>query len=252
LKSAALYATTFLIAMGAWELLYRVGLLNPLIFASPSLVVLSAVRQRSEFVAAFEITVFEINTAVAISWVAGVALGAVLGSVRLVGRIFLPFVSALIAIPFVILYPVLMAWFGIGAPSKIIFGVLLGLFPVTLNTAIGVQAIEPGYLRMARAMGASPLQVLFRVVVPLAMPAVIAGLRIGTSLVVVGVILTEMLASTGGIGYVIATSQSMFQTGSVMFGVILGLLIAAIANWILSVMESRFCRWRLEQQRNAG
>lgn len=234
-----------------WEIPYRVHLLNPLVFASPTLIFEAAVKRPDVFFLACRTTAAEIFVAVALSWTGGVAAGALVGAVPIVSRIFVPLISAAIAVPFVIIYPVLMAWFGIGPQSKIVFGVLLGFFPVALNTAIGVQSIDDGYRRMALAMGASRLQIIARVMVPMAMPAVIAGLRLGTSLIVVGVILTEMLASTGGIGYVIATSQSMFQAGDVMFGVFLGMALAGIANLALSVLERRFCNWRLAQQASA-
>lgn len=231
-----------------WEALYRANFLNPLIFASPSLVAESALRDRDAFILALRTTVSEIVIAVVVSWTVGVIAGALVGSMRMLGRIFVPLISAMIAIPFVILYPVLMAWFGIGPESKIVFGVLLGVFPIALNTAAGVQAIDPGFVKMASAMGATWFQTVSEVMVPLAMPAVISGLRVGTSLIVVGVILTEMLASTNGIGYLIATSQSMFETGDVMFGVVLGMAIAGVANWMLSRLEHHFCDWRLAQQ----
>lgn len=234
-----------------WEALYRAHLLNPLIFASPSLIFEAAVKRPAEFFQACRTTATEILVAVAVSWIGGVAAGALVGAVPIVSRVFVPLISAMIAVPFVIVYPVLMAWFGIGPQSKIVFGVLLGFFPIALNTATGVQAIDEGYRRMASAMGASTLQIIARVMVPMAMPTVIAGLRLGTSLIVVGVILTEMLASTDGIGYVIATSQSMFQAGDVMLGVVLGVALAGIANLALSFVERRFCSWRLAQQAGA-
>lgn len=232
----------------AWETLYRAHLLNPLVFASPSLIFEAAVERPATFFLACRTTAAEILIAVALSWTGGVAAGALVGAAPIVSRIFVPLISAAIAVPFVIVYPVLMAWFGIGPQSKIVFGILLGFFPIALNTAVGVQSIDEGYRRMAAAMGASRLQIIARVMVPMAMPAVISGLRLGTSLIVVGIILTEMLASTGGIGYVIATSQSMFQAGDVMFGVVLGMALAGIANLALSLMERRFCNWRLAQQ----
>lgn len=246
--SAAAIAALLLV----WEALYRAHVLNPLIFASPTLIFEAAVKRPEAFFLACRTTAAEIFMAMALSWIGGVAAGALVGAVPIISRIFVPLISAVIAVPFVIVYPVLMAWLGIGPQSKIVFGVLLGFFPIALNTAIGVQSIDEGYRRMASAMGASRLQIVARVMVPMAMPAVIAGLRLGTSLIVVGVILTEMLASTGGIGYVIATSQSMFQAGDVMFGVFLGVALAGIANLALSLMERQFCNWRVAQQASVG
>lgn len=240
-----------LICLLAWEALYRLKLLNPIVFASPSLVIKAAWDHSGEFADAFRTTLVEIFIAIAISWTGGVIFGAAAGSMRLLGRIASPLLSALIAIPFVILYPVLMAWFGIGSESKIIFGVLLGIFPIALNTAIGVQAIEQGYVRMAHAMGASNFQTVARVMTPLAIPAVISGLRLGTSLIVAGVILTEMLASTGGLGYLISYHQAMFDTGDVMLGILLGVVVASAANWALTRLERRFSGWHLLQQQQA-
>jgi NitT/TauT family transport system permease protein len=154
----------------------------------------------------------------------------------------------MIALPFVIVYPVLTAWFGIGSESKIIFGVLLGVFPIALNTMIGVQAIEPGYSIMARSLGASRLQAMTQVLVPLSLPSVIAGLRLGTSLIIVGVILTEMLASTDGLGFLITYNRALFKTGHVVLGIILGLATSFAANAVLSLIENRYGRWRAMQQ----
>lgn len=125
---------------------------------------------------------------------------------------------------------------------------LLGLFPIALNTMVGVQAIEPGYFIMARSLGASRLQALTQVLVPLALPSVIAGLRLGTSMIIVGVILTEMLASTGGLGFLITYHRALFETGDVVLGIILGMVMSFAASEVLSWIESRCGGWRAMQQ----
>ena len=186
--------------------------------------------------------------AVIVSWSVGIAFGVLAGTVNLLGRISSPFLSAMIAIPFVILYPVLLAWLGIGPELKIVFGILLGLFPIALNTMLGVRAIDKGFTTMATAMGASRFQTITRVMVPLALPAVISGLRLGTSLLIAGVVLTEMLAATDGLGYWITYNRWLFNTGQVYLGIFLALSLAAISNFILSLIERRYGRWRSLQQ----
>jgi NitT/TauT family transport system permease protein/taurine transport system permease protein len=232
----------------AWEAAYRAGLLNPMVFGSPMLVVKAALSDGQEFIDALRTTAFEILVAILISWVGGIAFGALAGSVEIVARISSPILAAMIALPFVILYPVLMIWFGIGPASKIAFGVLLGVFPIALNTMVGVASIDKGYSRMARSIGASRMQAVAQVTIPLALPTVLAGLRLGTSLIVIGVILTEMLASTDGIGYLISYHRSLFDTGHVLLGIIIGLVLAAIANWALTWVEHRYGNWRVAQQ----
>jgi NitT/TauT family transport system permease protein/taurine transport system permease protein len=235
----------FLVAgliVAIWEGVYRMGVLNPIIFGSPSLVLDAARIDGGTFLAAFRLTTFEILVAVLISWTGGIGFGVLAGSMPTLARISKPLLSAVIAIPLVIVYPVLVAWVGFGVGSKIVFGVISGIFPIALNAMIGVQEIDRGYARMALAMGANQRQVMFQVMAPLALPAIVSGLRLGTALIVIGVVLSEMLASTDGIGFWISYHRSLFNTGHVYLGILLALSLAALANGGLSWLERRYAR----------
>ncbi len=140
------------------------------------------------------------------------------------------------------LYPILIAWLGLGPASKVVFGVVSGIFPIALNTMVGVAGIKRGYARMAAAMGASPRQIMFLVMAPLALPAIVAGLRLGTALIVIGVVLSEMLGATDGIGFWISYHRALFNTGQVYLGILLALLIAGLANGALSLVERAYAR----------
>jgi NitT/TauT family transport system permease protein len=244
----ALYLMAMLACMAVWEFAYRVGILSPIIFGAPSLIAEAIRVDGAKFWDAMQVTTFEVVIAIIISWSVGIAFGVLAGAIRFIGRVSAPFLSAIIAVPIVVLYPILMAWFGIGPESKVAFGVLLGTFPIALNTMLGVQAIEQGYMTMARAMGANRLQSVARVMVPLALPSVISGLRLGTSLVIAGVVLTEMLASTNGLGFLITYNRTIFNTGQVYLGIALALVLTAAANAALSYIERRLGRWRALQQ----
>jgi len=244
-------AAALIVLAAIWELAFQAKLLNPIIFGSPSLI-LGAIRVDGvTFLQGLEVTALEVLVAIVLSWSFGIAFGVLAGAIDFIGRVFAPYISAMIAIPIVVLYPVLMAWLGIGPPSKIAFGFLLGAFPIALNTMLGVRAIERGYLTMAEAMGASRVQTLVRIMVPLALPSVMSGLRLGTSLVIAGVVLTEMLASTDGLGFWITYNRTMFNTGQVYLGIILALVLTGAANAALSRMERRLGRWRALQQENS-
>jgi NitT/TauT family transport system permease protein len=239
------------LALGIWEGAYRLHLLSPIIFGSPSLIFKAASVDGLVFLKALQVTLYEILVAIAIAWTGGITLGVIAGTIRPLDRIASPFFGAMIAIPFVILYPILIAWLGIGPESKIVFGVLLGTFPIALSTMLGVRDIESGYASMALAMGASRFQTVTRVMVPLALPAVIGGLRLGTSLLIAGVILTEMLAATDGIGFWISYNRWLFNTGQVYLGIILALAIATAANLVLGRIDRRYGSWRARQQESS-
>ncbi len=237
LKGRPLQLAILLLIVAVWEGAYRLGLLSPIIFASPSLVVSAAWKDGWTFLSALRITMFEIAAATLVAWSVGVVFGVIAGAVPLMARVSAPILSALLAVPLVVLYPILIVWLGFGPPSKIVFGAVSGVFPVALNTLVGVRNIDRGFAVMAAAMGASRRQIMFQVMAPLALPAIISGLRLGTSLIVIGVVLGEMLASTDGIGFWISYHRSIFNTGQVYLGILLALCIAGFANAILSLLE---------------
>jgi NitT/TauT family transport system permease protein len=232
----------------AWELLYRAGLLNPLIFGSPSLMLAAAAKDGPLFAAAFRFTAYEILVAAAIAAIGGVAFGVIAGASPVRALVFAPTLSAIIAVPLVVLYPVAIAWLGIGAPSKIAYGSVAGFCPVALATLYGIRSIDLRYADMARAMGASRPQILVQVMARLALPAIVSGLRIGVSLVIISVVQGEMLTSTDGLGFLISYHRALFNVGHVYLGILLVVVMAAAAHVALSALERHFGRWRALQQ----
>ena len=154
----------------------------------------------------------------------------------MLGGIFSPILSGLIAVPFVIVYPLIIAWVGIGPQSKIVFAILMGIFPIMLGALLGVRTADKNFARMASVFGASRIQVLTRVMIPLALPTILSGLRVGTSLVIIGVIIGEMLGANAGLGYMIAFNQNMFDTGGVYLGILLAVAIAVAIDQGLSAL----------------
>jgi NitT/TauT family transport system permease protein len=235
-------------AVAVWEAIVRLGLVSAIILAAPSDIVLAAASDGDVFLRAFATTVIEIAAAILIAWTLGIIVGLVAGSSHALASATAPVLSSIFAVPLIIVYPLLMAWLGIGPLSKVVFAVLSGFFPIALNTIDGVRAIERGYIAFARSVGATRLQTYARIIFPLALPAMVSGLRVGTGLVVIGVIVTEMLASLGGIGFLISYHRSLFNTGHVYFGMALALLMAVAVNMGLSLIDRRVGRWRMRER----
>jgi NitT/TauT family transport system permease protein/taurine transport system permease protein len=223
-----------------WEVLPRAGIVPLVILAPFSAVMQVGVDEFGIFAPALLVTLSEILAGLAIAWIGGGLIGLSVGGVAPLRRALLPLISSAYAIPFVVVYPIMTAWLGIGSPSKIWFGGVYGLFPMALATAAGVQLVDGRLLLAARSMGASRIQLVIDVMVPACMPAIVAGLRIGGALVAIGVVVAEMLASTDGIGFLITQNRTMFRTAEVYFGVLLVLLLAGILDWSISRIEDRF------------
>src|SRR5262245_1421170 len=247
-RGRTLKVVTIVATLVLWEGIVRLGFVNQIILAAPSDIVAAAAKDGGVFMRAFAVTIAEIIAAIIVAWVLGVVLGVIVGSSHMLAAATAPVLSSIFAIPLIIVYPLLMAWLGIGPLSKIVFGVLSGFFPIALNTIDGVRAIEHRFLVFARSIGASRPQTYARIILPLALPSIVSGLRMGTGLVVIGVIVTEMLASLGGIGYVISYHRTLFDTGHVYFGIFLALLIAVALNAGLTRLNRRVEVWRTREQ----
>src|SRR5262249_29649238 len=130
------------VGLVAWELLYRTGLIRPVIFGAPSLVYAAALKDGGTFLAALRVTGGEVLVAAAIAWVGGIAFGVLIGAAPLPALVFAPVLSGVIALPLIVLYPVLVAWLGIGIASKVAYGAAAGFFPVALAALLGMRSID--------------------------------------------------------------------------------------------------------------
>src|SRR5256886_14163981 len=133
--------------------------------------------------------------------------------------------AALHAVPAVVWYPSLMLFFGLDAASKIAFGFVLGSFPVTLAVLAGIRRVNPHLVTVARAYGAGPLSVFGRVMVPAMLFTLVAGLRTGLALAVIGVIVGEILGSKRGMGALINHAYGLLRTADYVALVLVTLML---------------------------
>ena len=171
--------------------------------------------------------------ALIISLLGGLAAGLILGSRRLAGEVAEPLLVAFYSIPKVTLYPVILLLFGLGVSAKIAFGAIHGIIPVALFAMNAVRNIRSVHVRAARAMRLTPLQIATYVLVPAALPEIIAGFRIGFALTLLGTLIGEMFASQRGIGYMLVQAMETNDIGTIMALALLLGTIATAVSWAL-------------------
>ena len=174
----------------------------------------------------------------------GVPLGLLMGVVRPVGRVARIYVDLLIALPTAALIPLVILSFGISILSSAVIVFVFSAPFVTMNAYGGVRDVRPRLLEMARAFGASWGQLVGRVVLPSALPMILAGLRYGLSRAFVGLLVAELLLSPFGLGKLIMTSRSMFEHDRMFATVLWTLLLAGAVLAGLGRVERRLLRWR--------
>jgi NitT/TauT family transport system permease protein len=156
----------------------------------------------------------------------------------------MPIVLLVYGMPQITILPLFILAFGIGPASKIAFGVTHGVFPIVVTVVAGVQNLKPILLTSARSMGASRWQILRWVIFPHMIPSFFAGMRLGMSGVLLGVLLAELYVSTAGIGHFTTMFTETFEPTK-LFGLIAMLAAMAIVlNEIVRRAENHFSRWR--------
>lgn len=180
--------------------------------------------------------------ALIIAYGLGLAIGVWLGAHRLSGAVGEPLLVALYSIPKITLYPVILLIFGLGISGKVAFGALHGVLPVALLTMSAIRNIPPVYLKVARTLHLSQWQTILTVFFPATLPEVVAGLRIGFTVTLLGVLLAEMFASKRGLGFLIINAMSLAQSEEMLTVAIVLFVFAALANSLLLWMEHRLHR----------
>lgn len=223
----------FLAVLLVWQAL--TWLAGPEVITSPLATVrkLASIMTASDFAGHAYETGRAFAAALIISLVGGLAVGLILGSKRLAGEVAEPLLVAFYSIPKVTLYPVILLLFGLGVSAKIAFGAIHGIIPVALFAMNAVRNIRSVHVRAARAMRLTPLQIATYVLVPAALPEIIAGFRIGFALTLLGTLIGEMFASQRGIGYMLVQAMKTNDIGTIMALALLLGTIATAVSWAL-------------------
>jgi ABC-type nitrate/sulfonate/bicarbonate transport system permease component len=180
----------------------------------------------------------------AVAAVLGVLLGIVIASSEAAKDFIDPWVSAVYATPTVALAPLFIFVFGIDAPSKMAVVFLLAIFPIVINTATGMRSTDQVYIEAARSFSASRTQIFTKVLIPSALPFIVAGLRLGIGRGLVGVVVGEFIGARAGLGYLIFRSSQSFQIDAMWVGVFLLAGTGVLAVSVLQRVERRMAPWR--------
>jgi ABC-type nitrate/sulfonate/bicarbonate transport system permease component len=179
----------------------------------------------------------------AVAVVLGVAIGTALGTSRTLRRAVSPIVEFLRSIPPPALLPFAIVVIGVGDDMKIFIIAFVCIWPVLLNTIDGIQGIDPTLRDIARVYGISGRDRLLRMTLPAASPQIFAGMRLSLSLAVILMVISEMVASTNGIGFFVLQSQRSFAIPEMWSGILLLGILGYLLNLVFVIVERRVLAW---------
>ena len=172
-----------------------------------------------------------------------IVVGTVLGGSRTLRRATSPIVEFLRSIPPPALLPFAIVVIGVGDDMKIFIIAFVCLWPVLLNTIDGINGIDPTLKDIARVYGISGRDRLLRMTLPAASPQIFAGMRLSLSLAVILMVISEMVASTNGIGFFVLQSQRSFAIPEMWSGILLLGILGYVLNLVFVIAERRVLAW---------
>ncbi len=230
-----------------WEGAYQLGWLNPSFYSSPYKIVVAGIDAFSNggLLNDLFITAQEFIGGFLIAVVVGVIFGVLMGWYPLINAIMEPFTNALFATPRIVLLPLVTLIFGIGIESKFVLVFLGAVFPILINTMVGIGKIDQNLLRVAKVFNATDMQMFRTLAVPASIPFIITGIRLGMSTSLVTCIASEMMISSGGIGNFVMTASSQFRSDDLFLGIMIVALFGVLLTSVLKRIEARFDSWRV-------
>jgi len=229
-----------------WEVLVRVTGMKPVILPPPSLIFVTIVKQWPYLLQHAWPTIFAIIGGFLVAAVSGFVLAVGIAYSRWINELVYPFLIVSQVLPKIALAPLFLIWFGFGVMPKLVIAALIAFFPIVVNTARGLNSVEPELVQYMRSLGASWADIFFKISLPWAMPYIFASFKISITLAVVGVVVGEFVASDTGLGYVIEYANISLETPVMFAGIFVLSLLGVLFFLVILLLEAVTMSWQTE------
>jgi NitT/TauT family transport system permease protein len=194
------------------------------------------------------VTLQEVLVGLALGVCAATILGYALAKSKTIERILSPYIIASQSVPIVAIAPLLVIWFGPGLFSKILICALIVLFPVLVNTIVGLRSVPEELQDLMRALQATRWQTIRYLEIPAALPVFFGGLRVGATLSVIGAVVGEFVGSDRGLGFLINVGRGQYDTALVFVSIFSLVFLAMTLYGVVLAIEARLLSWHQRPQ----
>lgn len=235
-----------LVVGGVWQFSSTHGIFNPVFAGTPTRIVTDFIQSLTGSILWVDAvsTVSAALVGAAAASFFGITCAFILAQSKLWRRIFDPYFTLFNGLPRVALAPLFLLLFGIGFTGKATLAGSITFFVTFYNTMVGVDSVDRDHLTLARALGASRLQLFLKFVVPSAVPSIFTGLQLGFVYGMLGTVASEMLAAEAGLGVVLTRQAALFQMNNYYATLILLGIITTTISALLEIIRSRLLRWQ--------
>lgn len=176
--------------------------------------------------------------------VVGILVGALIGVSDVARDVLDPWLSALYATPVVAFAPLFVIWLGIDLASKVAVAFLLAALPVIINTSTGIRTADQTFIDVARSFAATRRHIFVKILLPNALPFIIAGLRLGVGRAIIGIVVGEFFGARAGLGYMILNSAQLFDTSGLFVATVILAVTGMVSVFGLQALERHLAPWR--------
>lgn len=248
LGRAALSASGIAGVLALWEIVSDTGIANAALLPPPSTTFRAAwaIVRAGDVLAPLGQSLSLLVAGYAIASVVGIGLGLAMGCSRRIYGLFEPLVELLRPIPKPALVPPLFLFLGIGTTTMVTIVAIGCFFPVLINTVQGVHGVDPVLLDTARTFRVSRGRTVFGVILPAALPMIMTGMRVSLALGLILVVVAEMLAGSGGVGFLILDMQRSFDIVAMFAWLLILAVLGLVLSLAFDLIETRAVPWRAQ------
>lgn len=245
-RRIAFAALPWVAIIALWYLVRVSGLVKPSLVPTPWAVLTTWWELVTEagFLMDMYMSTQRVVLGVALGIVAAVPVGFLLGWYQPVRRFIDPLINFFRALPPIALIPLVIVYFGIGETAKVVILFYASFFAGVIVMYEGIAQISPIYLRVARTLGATDIEIFWRVIIPLAVPHVLTALRVALGVAWATLVASELIAAQQGLGAVIQDASAFFQLDTIYAGIITIGVIALIMDYLLRRVSQRLLSWQ--------
>jgi NitT/TauT family transport system permease protein len=232
---------SFAVILGIWQAVAKLGWVSTFFISEPTMIAraLAEGAQSGELARSVGVSLREFAAGFGAAVVVGLALGVLAGWFRTVEYALDPFIWFIYSAPLIAFYPLFVLWLGLGPGTVIAISFLLSVTPIAVNTMTGIKNVSPTQLLAARAFGARPHDVLWKVALPASVPMIAAGLRLGIGRALTGVVVAELFVPSGGLGSSIAYNGGLLRTTNMLASLMVIVVLGVICTQGLSAVTWR-------------
>jgi sulfonate transport system permease protein len=245
----AIRVVSLAVVLGGWEYFGRQ--VNPVLFTYPTAVARAAVKMiaSGELWQYLSQSLIVLAAGLVLAAIFGIALGLVMARFWAVDIALDTYITALYSIPSVALVPVLVLWIGFETSAKIAVVFLFTFFPMVINTYQGVKNVDARLIEVGRAFRCSEGQLWSNIILPAAVPFIVAGLRLAIGRGLIGMVLADLYTAITGIGYLISRYASIYRTDAMFVPVVTLGVLGITLTGILRFVERRVAPWMHQSER---